>query len=104
MVDMGDAQPGRIERAFTLIELLVVIGIISLLIGVLLPALMRARIAAADLACESNVRQITQALIIYATENNGFLPPAQDRQGIPWHIKLWPLIYHKAYTDANPAG
>ena len=98
---MGDEQIERTRPAFTIIELLVVIGIIALLIGILLPALMRARTQAKDLACTSNVRQITQALQIYATENNGLLPPAMDNNRVPWQAKLFPILFHTTPQNAS---
>jgi prepilin-type N-terminal cleavage/methylation domain-containing protein len=70
----------RRRNGFTLIELLVVIGIISILIAMLLPALNKARESAKRIQCASNIRQITQALLIYANENRGVFPRGR-RQG-----------------------
>ena len=75
------------KRAFTLIELLVVIAIIALLIGILLPALGRARQSAKTMLSLSNVRQITVSLSTYALDYEGKYPPninnATDEFGNP---------------------
>ena len=66
---------------FTLVELLVVIGIIALLISVLLPALSKARKAANTIACASNLRQIVQAMMVYASQNNNYIPGGPNTSG-----------------------
>ncbi len=53
------------RSAFTLIEVLVVVGIISVLIAVLLPAINRAREAARHVQCASQLRQIGAGLYLY---------------------------------------
>ncbi len=75
-----DADPHwRQGPAFTLIELLVVIGIITILAGLLLPALNRAKEAGRATACLSNLRQCGVAIQLYVQDNNNRLPIMYDR-------------------------
>jgi prepilin-type N-terminal cleavage/methylation domain-containing protein/prepilin-type processing-associated H-X9-DG protein len=70
-----EARISKAEKGFTLVELLVVIGIISFLIGILLPTFGVATAQSRALVCQDNLRQICIALLAYANDQNGQYPP-----------------------------
>jgi prepilin-type N-terminal cleavage/methylation domain-containing protein len=65
----------RGRAAFSLIELIIVIGIITILMAFLLPALKVANEAARVTQCASQLRQIGQAIFNYAANHRGLTPP-----------------------------
>ncbi len=72
----------RTRSAFTLVELLVVIGIISVLISILLPALNFARQEAIKVQCLSNLHQIGLAMSMYSANNHGDIVPQEYSAGL----------------------
>jgi prepilin-type N-terminal cleavage/methylation domain-containing protein len=112
----------RRNSGFTLVELLVVIGIIAVLVSMLLPGLNKARTAAQQVSCMSNLRQIGFGFLQYANDNRGLYPVAYhyfpdgtiDRskwtfEKYPLEIALSryfgrPLEYQYAYAAGNVAG
>ncbi|MCE5198905.1 MAG: prepilin-type N-terminal cleavage/methylation domain-containing protein [Armatimonadota bacterium] len=59
------------RRGFTLIELLVVIAIIAILAAILFPVFVSVRQSAYQSQCQSNMKQIAQATLMYVDNNNG---------------------------------
>jgi prepilin-type N-terminal cleavage/methylation domain-containing protein len=101
-------NPRRVDhplrRAFSLVELLVVIGIIAILIGILLPAMARARVQAKTVECASQMRQIGQAMLIYAHENKGALFPPDAGLIVPLDQRWFRFVIKNCPTPSDPAN
>lgn len=86
MIDPNRYPLIRVNRpslvsAFTLVELLVVIGIISVLVGILLPALNKARAAAMVTKCSANLKQIGVGAQMHVQNHRGYYPLAGILKG-----------------------
>jgi prepilin-type N-terminal cleavage/methylation domain-containing protein/prepilin-type processing-associated H-X9-DG protein len=105
----------RVRRnGFTLLELLVVVALVGLLAGLLFPVLARARAAARQTACLSNLRQLNLTHHLYLQDWDDQLPPwcfpaprsrEAPRLGRYWTAFLAPYLRSSAVTrDPAAAG
>jgi prepilin-type processing-associated H-X9-DG protein len=86
-------RPNRVT-GFSLVELLVVIGIVTILIGLLLPAVNKARGQAKWVQCQSNLRQCGLFMQTYANNWRGWCYPPGLGSGEPYD-KRWPVHVFK---------
>lgn len=76
--------------AFTLVELLVVMAVVGLLAGLSVPAIQKATESGRRSACTSNIKNLTQTLLLYAQQNDGNFP------SIVYRGKSWPTCLFEA--------
>jgi prepilin-type N-terminal cleavage/methylation domain-containing protein/prepilin-type processing-associated H-X9-DG protein len=89
----------RRRLGFTLVELLVVIGIIAILVGILLPALQKARKMANTAVCLSNLRELNFAQTMYLQEN-GYIETSIGNGGVPGFSWMVPIAkYMQGFKD-----
>lgn len=62
------------KAGFSLVEMLVVVGIITIIMGIVLPAVMSARRSARATLCISNLRQLGIFYHLYASANDDLIP------------------------------
>ena len=86
------------RRGFTLIELLVVIAIIAILASILFPVFARAREKARTASCQSNLKQLGTATLMYNTDYDQRF---YNHQGLTYQMKMYNAC--NMYTNASNA-
>ena len=89
----------RLSAAFTLIELLVVITIISILAGLLLPALAKAKTSGKKAVCNSNMNQMGIAVVLYVSDNESQFPIYSNANKPAPDNSLCQNVRHYAWGD-----
>lgn len=102
------------RTAFTLVELLVVIAIIGILVALLLPAVQSAREAARRAQCQSNLKNVSLAVLNYESshrsfplgtqfpniEDNGYKIQTRTDFGESWLVSILPYLENQALFDS----
>ena len=98
------AQPAlrRCRAAFTLVELLVVMVIISIMIGLIIPAVTGMNERANVAVCTNNLKQLFNGMMAFATEHEGRCPLNEsDTSGTMFGVSKPNWVTGSALTGSN---
>ena len=91
MLRINEFSEGGVSRAgFTLVELMVVIGIMAMLAAIILPGLHRSREKAMQVYCMSNIKQLTNATVMYTQEHKA--PPKAESRFLDDFTLIYPYV------------
>ena len=90
-------RPGK-----SILEVILVVGILGVLVGLLLPAVMKVREVATHTKCQNNHRQVILAISNYSLDLGGQLPAYQDGQPTP-HMSILPQLEQIGIPTSNSA-
>lgn len=76
------------RRGFTLVELLVVIAIIGVLMGLLMPAIMNARLASLQTVCANNERELAHAMILFDSDKGRLPYVGRSDNNYSWYTQI----------------
>lgn len=92
------------SKGFTLIELLVVIAIIAVLAAILFPVFMKAKQAAQNSHCQSNLNQIGKAMKMYLSDWEDTYPTNRTRSGATISSIIMPTVRLSDPSLTEPSG
>lgn len=92
----------RSRSALTLIEMLLVVAILAAIIGLMLPAIQKARFVAGRLHGSNNLKQITLALHSFSENHAGHLPVSIGYRST--FFKILPYLEHGNYYEEVETG
>lgn len=77
------------RRGFTLVELLVVIAIIGVLVGLLMPAIVNARLTALQTTCANNQSQLAKAMALYDSNKDRLPYVGRSSNNLStWYVQI----------------
>ncbi len=92
------------SRGVSMVELMVVLAIISIMLGLLLPAVHTVRERARETVCKNNLYQLNLALAHFAESQKRLPKPALPGRVSGWTIEVLPYIEQRNLKEAVPGG
>ncbi|MEO8271874.1 MAG: DUF1559 domain-containing protein, partial [Aureliella sp.] len=96
--------PMNMRRGLTMVELLVVLAIISIMLGLLLPAVQTVRERARETVCKNNLYQLNLAMSHFVEVYKELPEPASLGKVSGWCIEILPFIELRNLKDSVPNG